>query len=162
MQLDETTNIENDAQLMVFVQYHAADDYVEQFLFCCQLSKNTLGEEIFKTVDWFFQEHQLLWADCVSACADGAPSMMQIRKGFMSFVKKENNDILIVHFYLHRENLAAKESQENLAFVFKEVVSVVNYINALVYFKCFVMKWELNTVDFCIIQTFVGYPKKKC
>ena len=33
LQLDETTDTGNDAQLMVFVRYRAADDYVEQFLF---------------------------------------------------------------------------------------------------------------------------------
>ena len=63
----------------------------------------------------------------MSACADGAPAMMGIKKGFMSFAKKQNNDILIVHCYLHRENLAAKDIQANLALVFKEVVCVVNY-----------------------------------
>ena len=40
------------------------------------------------------------------------------------------NDILIVHCYLHRENLAAKEIQDNLVLVFKEVVSVVSYIKS--------------------------------
>ena len=115
---------------MKFVRYRAANDYVEQFFFCGQLSKNTTGKEILKKVDSFFQEHRLSWANCVSACADGVPSMMEIRKGFMSFVNKENNDILIVHCYLRRENLAAREIQENLTVVFKEVVSVVNYIKS--------------------------------
>ena len=65
---------------MVFVQYRAADDYMEQFLFCRQLSKNTTGEEIFKKVDSFFQEHQLSWADYVSACAVGALSIIKSEK----------------------------------------------------------------------------------
>ena len=130
LQLDESTDIGNDAQLMVFVRYRASEDYVEQFLFCRQLTKNTTGEEIFKKVDSFFKEHQLSWSDCVSVCADGAPSMMGTKKGFMSFVKKENQDILVIHCLLHRENLAAKEIQEDLAIVFKEVVSVVNYIKS--------------------------------
>ena len=46
----------------------------------------------------------------------------------MSFMKKENKNILVVHCLLHRENLAAKEIQEDLAIVFKQVVSVVNFI----------------------------------
>ena len=81
-------------------------------------------------MDSYFQVHKLSWTGCVSACADGAPSMHGIKKGYMSFVKKKNNDILIVHCYLHRENLAAKEIQKNRALVFKEVVSVVNYIKS--------------------------------
>ena len=63
------------------------------------------------------------------AFAYGAQSIMGIKKGF-EFLKKENNDILIAHCYLHRENLATKEIQENLVLVFKEVVSVVNYIKS--------------------------------
>ena len=70
------------------------------------------------------------WSNCVSVCADGAPAMMGSNKGFMSFVKRKNNNISVVHCLLHRENLATKEIQENLAIVFKEVVSVVNYIKS--------------------------------
>ena len=66
----------------------------------------------------------------MSACADGAPAMIGIKKGFMSFAKKQNNDILIVHSYHHRENLATKNIQGNLALMFKEVVCVVNYIKS--------------------------------
>jgi len=128
--LDETTDIGNDAQLMVFVRYLDTNDYMEQFLFCRPLSKNTTGEQVFKKVDSFFKEHRLDWSDCVSVCADGAPSMMGSKKGFMSFVKKENKNISVVHCLLHRENLAAKEIQD-LAIVFKEVVSVVNFIKSL-------------------------------
>ena len=53
--------------------------------------------------------------------------MMGCEKGFMSFVKKENKNISVVHCLLHRENLAAKEIQEDLTIIFKKVVSVVNF-----------------------------------
>ena len=130
LQLDETTDIGSDAQLIVFVRYFDTNDFVEQFPFCRPLAKNTTGEEIFKKVDFFFEEHQLEWSNCVSVCADGAPAMMGSNKGFMSFVKRKNNNFSVVHCLLHRENLATKEIQENLAIVFKEVVSVVNYIKS--------------------------------
>ena len=130
LQLDETTDIGSDAQLMVFVRYFDTNDFVEQFLFCRSLAKNITEEEIFKKVDFFFEEHQLERSNCVSVCADGAPAMMGSNKGFMSFVKKKNNNISVVQCLLHRENLATKEIQENLAIVFKEVVSVVNYIKS--------------------------------
>ena len=51
-------------------------------MLCRALAKNTTGEPIFKKVDSFFKEHQLEWSDCVSVCADGAPSMMGSKKGF--------------------------------------------------------------------------------
>ena len=55
LQLDETTDIGSDAQLMVFVRYFDTNDIIEQFLFCRPLAKNTTGEEIFKKVDFFFE-----------------------------------------------------------------------------------------------------------
>ena len=41
LKLDEATDIGNDAQLMVFVQYRASENCVEQLLFCHPLAKNT-------------------------------------------------------------------------------------------------------------------------
>ena len=119
----------NEVQLRLFVRYRAAVDYVEQFLFCRQTAENSTGEEIFKKVD-SFNDHQLSWTVCVSACADSAPSMMGTKKGLKSFVKKENKDILVIHFLFHRENLAAKEIKGDLAIVFNEVVSVANYVKS--------------------------------
>ena len=43
LQLDETTDIGNDAQLMMFGQYLDTNDYIEQFLFCRPLAKK--GEQ---------------------------------------------------------------------------------------------------------------------
>ena len=62
LQLDEATDISNNAQLKVLVQYL---DYVEQFLFCRPLTKNITGKEIFKKVDSFLKKHQLKWSGCV-------------------------------------------------------------------------------------------------
>ena len=78
--------------------------------------------------------------------------MMESKRGFILFVKRQNNDILVVHCLLHRENLAAKEIQEDLAIIFKEVITVVNHINlvpcTLVYFVSCVTKWVHNTMGF--------------
>ena len=102
----------------------------------------------------------------MSVCADGAPSMMGSKRSFMSWVKRQNNDISVVHCLLHRGNLEAKEIQEDFAIVFKEVVTVSITINlvpcTLIYFVSWVTKWEQNTMDFCFIQTFVGYCEKRC
>ena len=48
----------------------------------------------------------------------------------MIFVKRQNNNISVIYCLLYRKNLAAKEIQEDLAIVFKEVIIVVNYIKS--------------------------------
>ena len=91
LQFDETTDIGNDAQLMVFVRHRANEDYLENGIisFLPSTYKNTTREEIFNNVDSFFKEHQLSWTDFVSVCANSAASMMGTIKGFLSFVKEE-------------------------------------------------------------------------
>ena len=120
---------------------------------------------MFKKLESFFKEHRLEWSHCAPVCDDKAPSMMGSKRGFMSFVKWQKNDISVVHCLLHRENLAAKEIQEDLAIVFKEVVTVLITLNlvpyTLVYFVSCVTKW-MNTMDFHSIQTFVGYREDRC
>jgi len=44
LDLGETADLGNDAQLMVFVRYRATEDYVEQFLFSRSLAKHTTGK----------------------------------------------------------------------------------------------------------------------
>ena len=164
--MDEITDIGNDAQLMVFVLNLDTNDYMEQFLFCRSFAKNTTGEQIVKKMDLFFKKHQLQQSDCVSVCEDGAPSMMRCKKGFMSFVKKENKNISVVHCLVHRENLAAKEIQGDLAVVFKEIVSMVNVIKSrpshtrLFCILCDEMGAEHNGLLFH--PTFVGYREERC
>ena len=83
----------------------------------------------------------------------------------MSFVKKENKNISVVHCLIQRENLTAKEIQGDLAIVFKEVVSVVNFIKSRPLhtrlFRVLCDEMGLNTIGFCSIPTFVGYRKER-
>ena len=112
LQLDETIDIGNDAQLMMCVTLTQTTIW-SSFCFAVLLPK-IAGEQIFKKVNLFFKKHQLQWSDCVSVCEDGATSMMGCKKGFMSFVKKENKNISVVHCLIQRENLTAKEIQGDL------------------------------------------------
>lgn len=130
LQLDESTDISDDAQLMAYVRYQGADDIKEEFLFCKPLHTTTTGEDIFKTVESFLKDEGLSWNQCYSVCCDGAPAMLGARKGFTSRVKNVNPEVLILHCLLHRENLAAKHLSEELNIVMKEVIQMVNFIKS--------------------------------
>ena len=136
---------------MVFVRYHDTNGYVEQFLFCRPLTKNTTGKEIFKWI-CSLKGINLNGLTVFLFALMALPFIMGSKIGFMSFVKRQNNDISVIHYLFYRENLAAKELQEDLSIVFKEVVTVVNYIDlvpyTLVYFVSCVTKYVHNTLSF--------------
>ena len=54
MQLDESTDIASNCQLLVFVRYVHKDSIKEEYLFCEPLLKNSRAADVFKLVDSFF------------------------------------------------------------------------------------------------------------
>nr|XP_022910374.1 zinc finger BED domain-containing protein 5-like [Onthophagus taurus] len=56
IQLDESTDVTNYAQLMVYVRYLFNTEIKEDYLFCTTLSTHTTADEIFKNLNEFFEE----------------------------------------------------------------------------------------------------------
>ena len=52
------------------------------------------------------------------------------RIGFCTRVREINPNVIIIHCFLHRENLATKTIQEELYLVLKDVISMVNFIKS--------------------------------
>ncbi|XP_056645804.1 zinc finger BED domain-containing protein 5-like [Diorhabda sublineata] len=75
LQIDESTDIKNQAQLIAIVRFVNEDCIKQHFLFCKKLSERTTGEDIFRVTDDFFKIHNLQWSNCMSICADGAAAM---------------------------------------------------------------------------------------
>ena len=74
IQLDETTDTTDNANLLVYVRYIYNNDINEDLLFCKALDKRTTGMHIFWKID-VFAEMGLQWKDCVGVCTDGAAAM---------------------------------------------------------------------------------------
>ena len=66
----------------------------------------------------------------MAVCSDGAPSMLGVHVGFVSYVKEVNPNIIITHCMIHREALVARELQPELHAVMKDVIKIVNYIKS--------------------------------
>ncbi|GFY59407.1 SCAN domain-containing protein 3 [Trichonephila inaurata madagascariensis] len=74
LQVDESTDIDNKAILLVYVRYLYQEDVHEDWLCALPLPTNTRGAELFKSLDGYISR-QLKWSFCVGICTDGAAAM---------------------------------------------------------------------------------------
>jgi hypothetical protein len=61
LQLDEGTDISNEAELVVFVRVPDKVEIVEQILFCKSLKGNATGRAAFEVINDFFNEQKIKW-----------------------------------------------------------------------------------------------------
>ena len=131
MQLDESTDVSQCAQLLVFVRYMHADTIKEEFLFCEPLSETTKAADVLEMVNNFFAKQDFNWKRNIgSLCTDGAPAMLGKTSGFASLVKKEAPHIIVTHCFLHRHALASKTLSPALKEILSVSVKIVNFVRA--------------------------------
>ena len=87
IQLDETTNVAEEAILIVYVQYIEETELKQDILMSVNLTATTRGEDIFSVVDAYFTKHNIPYDNLVACCTDGAAAMMGKNKGFNSRLK---------------------------------------------------------------------------
>jgi len=130
IQLDETTDVNSCAQLLVFARYIKESDFKDEFLFCHPLESTTKGEDVFNAVSTFFQIEGLSWDNVCACTTDGAPAMIGYRSGFRSCVSAVNASTKHLHCMIHRYALASKTLPPELKEVLDDVVSMVNAIKS--------------------------------
>lgn len=113
LQLDETCDVANFSQLLVFVRYICGKELKNEFLFCEPLQQTTKATDIMQKIQDFFDKNNLTWDIVGSICTDGAPAMMGVRSGFTALVKQKAPHVITTHCFLHRHALAAKTLPEN-------------------------------------------------
>ncbi len=107
LQLDESTDIAGQAQLLTYVRYLRAIE--EDVLFCRPLQSHTTGEAIFNVLDIFIRENGLAWDRCVGLCMDGVQAMTGREHGLATRVQQVAPLVKWTHCMVHREALAAKK-----------------------------------------------------
>lgn len=133
MQLDESTDVSQCSQLLVFVRYvhHDTRSIKEEFLFCDSLLETTKASDVFEIIKRFFIEHNVDWKTKLgSICTDGAPAMLGKSSGFAALVKKEIPHVIITHCFLHRHALASRTLPTFLKEVMSTCVKIINFIRA--------------------------------
>lgn len=130
LQLDESTDCVNAAQLICFIKYEYLGQILEDFFFCKPLQLRTTGEDIFKLIDSYVKENNILWENCVGVCSDGARAMIGKYSGLLARIKEIAPNVTWVHCIIHREALASKNLSEDLKLVLDTAVKIINFIKA--------------------------------
>ena len=151
IQLDESTDVTNFAQLMMYVRYEFEQSVEEEFLFCEPLSGRTTATEIFKKVDDFMTSNEINWQNCVGVCSDGAAAMTGKHGGVVTQIKQVVPQTNFTHCSIHRTALATKAMPTSLKTVLDESVKVVNFIKVR----------ALNSRLFSIMCNEMGSDHKK-
>ena len=76
LQLDESTDIANLANLLAYVWYEYKREIEEDFLFCKLLQTCTTTEALFDMLNYSITEHGIYWARCVGIGTDGAAAIV--------------------------------------------------------------------------------------
>ncbi len=124
LQVEESTDVANLANLLLYVRYLFEGTVHEDFLFCRPLATRTTGEEIFNGTNG------IDWERCVGICTDGAKSMTGKHTGLIAHIRRVCLSISWLHCSIHREALAAKNMPDDLHAVLNDAVKLVNFIKA--------------------------------
>ena len=108
IQLDQSTDITNYCQLLVYVRYAQAKLMKTELLLNHKVSTTTKGKNIFDILDSLFKKNGLDWKNLVWCTTDGAPSMLDRRSGFQSYVKAVLPNVTSVHYSTYRFSLSTK------------------------------------------------------
>ena len=130
LQLDESTDIANCAQLLVFVRYRFEGKLEEELLTCTTLEGTCTGEDIFNKLDNKLKEEGLSCEECIAVCTDGAGAMVGKKTGLKARVLQVAPHVKFTHCIIHREALASKTLEPELKSVLDTATKMVNFIKS--------------------------------
>lgn len=132
LQCDETTDVSQYSQLLVFVRFFDSEKnvFIEEMLFMDTLETTARGIDVFEKVVSYFEKNNVEWEKLVGSCTDGAPAMLGSRSGFAKLLKEKNASIITSHCTLHRQALAMKTLPENFGEALKKAIKLVNTVKS--------------------------------
>ena len=99
-------------------------------MFARLLGTDTKGESVYRAVEDYFQKKSIPLTNIISCTTDGAPSMVDRYRGFLSYLKKAVPKVLTVHCVIHWQHLVEKNLSEKLQKFLSTVITAVNKIKA--------------------------------
>ena len=127
IQVDESTDVDNKATMLVFVRYIFQEDVHKDMLCALLLPTNTTAADLFKSLNDYISG-KLNWSFCVGICTDGAAATTGRLSGFTTRVKEVASECESTHCLIHREMLASQKMSPELNNVLQDVMKIINHI----------------------------------
>ena len=131
--LDESTDIDDSAQLLIFVRgISEIFEFTEELLSMESMKDTTTGEDIFECVENTFCTMELPWQKMVSVTTDGCPSLTGKNVGLLKRLSNRvaevdcTRELIFLHCIIHQEVLCKKVL--DMKHVVDPVVKIVNFI----------------------------------
>ena len=129
--VDESTDITEHAQLVVFVRFFNKEENknCEDLLGVTSLGSNTRGEDIYKAIKKMLADRGIDVKKVVSITTDGAPAMLGREKGAVARMREDHPDLISYHCIIHQSVLCATLSDQ-YADVMNTMMRMINFLRA--------------------------------
>ena len=128
IQCDETIDVAQLSQLLVYICYVGSTSIEEEMLFCRPIDTTTKAEDVFKFVASYFDGKGIQWEKRI--CTVGAPTMLGSRSGFVTRIKQKIPNAVGTHCVIHWEARASKTLPASIKDKLAIAIRVVNFVKA--------------------------------
>uniref|UniRef100_G3NU70 Uncharacterized protein n=1 Tax=Gasterosteus aculeatus TaxID=69293 RepID=G3NU70_GASAC len=129
--VDESTDICDNAQLLVYVRFFNTDQkaFCEDLLGVTPLQTSTRGEDIYLAIKEMLTKRGIEPTQVVSIATDGAPAMIGREKGAVARLKEDNPELIAYHCIIHQSVLCASLSDEH-AEMMNTMMKMIHFLRA--------------------------------
>ncbi|KAL1270810.1 hypothetical protein QQF64_029826 [Cirrhinus molitorella] len=129
--MDESTDVTDNAQLLVYVRFfHKQNKEIcEDLLGVRALETHTRGEDIYDAVKEMLIKRGIDPKKVISVTTDGAPAMVGREKGAVTRMKEDNPDLIAYHCIIHQTVLCASLKEE-FHEVMSTMIKIINFLRA--------------------------------
>ena len=131
IQLDESTFSTNNI-LMAYVRFCSASMkcIIDEFVFAKYLRLDSKGETIYKTLQEYFEFHDIPLTNITAVTCDGVPAMIGRYRGFSAFLKETVPEIITVHCVTHRRHIVSKNLSSELHNYLQVCIRAINIMKS--------------------------------
>ena len=112
--MDESTDIQDTAQLLIFIRsVDSSLEVTEELAAMVPMQGTTTGEDVSNEVLKVIEKLKLPIQKMAGCCTDGAPAMIGCRNGALALLEKKLNlQFLKYHCIVHQESLCANRCRQ--------------------------------------------------